>query len=932
MQFARWIEAVARGASQDLLNRAPARRASGRKAGCPISVERLEQRRLLSGTAPAVVSITRTGTPITNLSTVGFNVTFNQSVTGVAPSDFKVISDGTVAFTAPVAVSGSGSAYTVNVSGVRGNGDLQLELVDNDTIVNATSVPLGGTGIGNGSFVGQNYSILQTFPTVQSIARTNPAGTTAGDGSVTYTVTFNKPVTGVDATAFVVNSTGTVAVAGPILVSGSGAAYSVMINGITGVGNLWLNLVDNGTIHDLVGNPLQSSSGTAGSFQPPVSIGPGPQATAIAVADVNGDGIPDLIEATGNTIGVMLGNGNGTFQATQTVSTGVNTAYAIAVADMNGDGKPDLIVANERQYPSGSVGILLGNGNGSFGSEATFAARMFPSSVAVADLNGDGKLDVVATNTESNNISVLLGNGDGTLQAQQNPTVGASPRSVAIADLNGDGIPDLIVANGNSTGISVLLGNGDGSFQPQHTFSAGAGPYYVTTADLNGDGNLDVIVANTIYHAISVLLGNGDGSFKAPIRINTNSFPDSIAVSDLNGDGIPDLIVANPSSIGAGGALGVLLGNGNGTFLPEQYSAAGSYPTMSAVGDFNGDGKPDVVFNGGPSNLTTTATLLLGNGIGNFTGQTYVISAVADTINGTTGNDNITLTQDPSVPNIDWTMGSASGTLPINDPNGLTINGNGGNDTINLVYTNGNPLPNIMHLNSGIGIFTINNLQGTAPLAGTTVDIERSTLFINYGAGPDPLSLITGYLKNGYNGGTWTGTNAAGVITSANAAAAPKQNTAIGYADSADGNGVNNLANTIELTYTLYGDANLDRQVNSTDLQIVLFGLNKPGVWDQGDFNYDSQVNSSDLQIELFTLNTQLGNQAAPATSAAMQAPAPPTSAIATTVQSPISQTPTTSTTTEETTKSTTTGHTVKTLVHLSKPPKPHPKTRHHRR
>ncbi|HSZ54499.1 MAG TPA: NF038122 family metalloprotease, partial [Tepidisphaeraceae bacterium] len=246
----------------------------------------------------------------------------------------------------------------------------------------------------------------------------------------------------------------------------------------------------------------------------------------------------------------------------------------------------------------------------------------------------------------------------------------------------------------------------------------------------------------------------------------------------------------------------------------------------------------------------------------------YDFQAPADTINGTTGADQITLTQDSDHFHIDWTIGATSGKLPIADANGLTINGNGGNDTITLVHTNGNPLPNLLHLNSGSGTFTINGLTGSAPLASTTIDIERSTVFINYGAGSDPLSLIQGYINNGYNGGAWTGTSASGVITSANAAAnfaANLKTTAIGYADSADGQGVNTNPNTIELTYTLYGDANLDHQVNSADLQILLAFLNRTGAWDQGDFNYDGQVNSADLQTLLFNLNTSLGSQTAPA-------------------------------------------------------------------
>ena len=195
----------------------------------------------------------------------------------------------------------------------------------------------------------------------------------------------------------------------------------------------------------------------------------------------------------------------------------------------------------------------------------------------------------------------------------------------------------------------------------------------------------------------------------------------------------------------------------------------------------------------------------------------------------------------------------------------LTVNTQGGSDTINLDFTSGNPLPHLLNLS---GLFTLTGLIAGRNLNGTTLNLNRSTVYINYGSPlNDPLALIKSYLKTGYANGAWTGAATAltGAINSSPAASNPKLNTAIGYADSADGTGVDPVPNSILLKYTLYGDANLDGQVNSTDLQILLFGLNKPGAWDQGDFNYDGNVNSADLQALLFTLNTALGNQAAPA-------------------------------------------------------------------
>jgi hypothetical protein len=209
----------------------------------------------------------------------------------------------------------------------------------------------------------------------------------------------------------------------------------------------------------------------------------------------------------------------------------------------------------------------------------------------------------------------------------------------------------------------------------------------------------------------------------------------------------------------------------------------------------------------------------------------------------------------------------------ITDPNGLTINGNGGNDIINLDYSNGNPLPNGIHLN---GTFTLNNLGlgGANPLANTNLEIGRSTVFVNYGtpaADAAMNALIQTYLAGGYNGGAWTGvpTATTGVITSTPAMTNVKHNTAIGWADSSDGTGVNTTANTIELKYTLNGDTNLNGAVDIFDLNALLPNFNKPGVWTGGDSTYNGTVDIFDLNALLPNFNTTLGAHVAPATAPA---------------------------------------------------------------
>src|SRR2546428_14468 len=211
------------------------------------------------------------------------------------------------------------------------------------------------------------------------------------------------------------------------------------------------------------------------SFTPAATFGVGTHPQSVAVGDFNGDGKPDLAVANAgsDTVSVLLGNGDGTFQAARTVAAGSGPVF-LAVGDFNGDGKPDLAVADYvfaadyacfRCSRSTTYSVLLGNGDGTFSAARTLGVGSGPWSVAVGDFNRDGKLDLAVANFSSSTVSVLLGNGDGTFQAAQTVAAGTSPISVAVADFNGDGKPDLAVANYGSNTVSALLGNGDGTFQ-----------------------------------------------------------------------------------------------------------------------------------------------------------------------------------------------------------------------------------------------------------------------------------------------------------------------------------------------------------------------------------------------------------------------------------------------------------------------------------
>ena len=319
-----------------------------------------------------------------------------------------------------------------------------------------------------------------------------------------------------------------------------------------------------------------------------------------------------------------------TFAEPASYPTGVHPE-SVAIGDLNGDGKPELASANREGR---TVSVLANTGGGRFLAKLDYAAGFEPASVAIGDLNGDGKADLAAAvSCCTNTVAVFLNRGDGSFQPKLDYGTGTGPRSVAIGDLNGDAKPDLATANYSDT-VSVLLNRGDGSFQAKLDYGTGGSPVAVAIGDLNGDAKPDLATANYLPQgAVSVLLNRGDGSFQAKLDYGTGSSPFSVVIGDLNGDAKPDLATANylPES-----TVSVLLNRGDGSFQPKVDYGTGPYSRSVAIGDLNGDGKPDLA----TASYFASVSVLANRGGGRFsakldyeTGSGAVSVAIGD-LNG----------------------------------------------------------------------------------------------------------------------------------------------------------------------------------------------------------------------------------------------------------------------------------------------------------
>jgi hypothetical protein len=468
------------------------------------------------------------------------------------------------------------SPVSVATGDFKGDGKLDMAVVN--SVSNTVSILLGK---GDGTFAPGSTPNTGLSPVSVTVGDFN------GDGKLDLAVVNQK-----DNTISILLNNGNATFQAHVDYATGANPASVTAVDLNGSGKLDLavaNSSDN-TVSILLGDGK-------GSFSPKADYGTGNGPLSVIATDFNLDGKSDLAVANSsdNTVSVLLGNGDGTFQPQKAYPTGLGPV-AVTFGDFNGDGRLDLAIANSNcpvlPCGPGSVSILLGNGDGTFGTKTDFATGNQPSLITVGNFNGDNSLDLAVANSNCptvpcslgpGSVSILLGNGNGSFQNHVDYGVGNRPLSVVAADFNGDGKLDLAVANFNDNTVSVLLGNGSGAFPSRVDYATGTGPASVTAADFNGDTRLDLVVVNQAANTVSILLGNGDGTFGAKNDFPTGNQPSSVTVGDFNGDGKLDLAVANSGS----NTVSILLGNGDGTFQAHADYSTGAHPTSVAVANLS---------------------------------------------------------------------------------------------------------------------------------------------------------------------------------------------------------------------------------------------------------------------------------------------------------------------------------------------------------
>lgn len=480
-----------------------------------------------------------------------------------------------------------------------------------------------------------------------------------------------------------------------------------------------------------------------GSFQQAVNYSAGSKPYNLTKADFNLDGKIDLAVADTSTtyISVLLGNGDGTFQGAVTYGVGTDP-HGIFAVDINNDNKPDIVTANEA---GGNISVLLGNGNGTFQSAINTTVGSNPVWVIAADFDKNNKVDVAVVfdlpYSSSSTVLVLPGNGNGTFGSGASYTIGSRPYEVETADFNKDGTLDLVTADsarnlsGSTSDISVLLGNGNGTFQAATSYPVDLISGQLVIGDFNADGNQDVFTSDYAKNEISLLLGNGNGTFQTPLNYPLASAPSMLAATDFNGDNTLDLAVSTRTS----NTLSIVLNQPNVEFglVAPTNSLAGSpvnvsvtirssctHQILSNYWDTIHFTSTDEVADL-PSNYTFVAgdngVHIFTGGVTFNTGGSHTLTVSDNVAGSVVGTASITITNFVVTLNGDNGTGTTMGSLSYALVHAIPINGQNitfkqGLITISLTTTTGlPPVPTGVTLDGGCTVSSVGGIMRGSP-------------------------------------------------------------------------------------------------------------------------------------------------------------------------------------------------------------------------
>jgi hypothetical protein len=553
----------------------------------------------------------------------------------------------------PLFARAQGNAFTyqgqlaTNGAGVNGTFDFQFSVYDapsNGTLIGGTitnlAVPVANglflvtPDFGSGVFTGPNRWLAIGV-------RSN------GSNGSFAPLTPRQPITPAPYAIYAPQAgtvTGTLAVSnlppGVALLNGNQTFAGIMQ--FTNVANVYRG--NGGGLTNIGFNSLNTGGAVTwgGVFRPGTNLQTGSQPIAVGTGDFNGDGFPDLVCADfgDQTVIVYTNNGLGGFGPYSTNTLAVSAGpLAVAVADVNGDGRPDIITANE---VNNTISILTNSGAGSFVLSTNLTGLSMPFAVVATDLNNDSRKDLVVANYGNNSLSVFTNNGNGVFALASSLSTGPNPMAVAVADLNGDGRPDLISANYGGGTLSVFTNKGAGQFALWSTPVPTGNVHDVLAADLYGNGTMQLACVDYTGSLLRILTNNGSGVFTTASSYNTGPGPISVIATDLNNDGSIDLVCADNNT----NYLLVMTNNGTGSFALASLPTVGAAPHQVIAADLNGDGHPDLVSAGSGANTLSvlfntpnynTGTLSIWGGL------TVNSNAIYVAVNGTNvgiGNTN----------------------------------------------------------------------------------------------------------------------------------------------------------------------------------------------------------------------------------------------------------------------------------------------------